>query len=156
MPHSENFICLSYSSLSFLIPKNDVISASFCDKSSFIKGVNGDSKIIMSSQIIPYIDVDLFAKYLDQTVVDSDVKTCIVVECKGIFKDSDTFGILTSSDCKVQNISLDEFSLFSNFYNDNFQKMGLLACRFDKNDNSKLGYLIDIKTFLKKYPESLL
>lgn len=155
MPHSENFICLSYSTINFLIPKSDVVNAFFCDKANFIRGVDGDSKVVVGSQMLPYIDVDLSAKLLNQTIVENDIKTCVVLNCPGIFKESDTFGIVTSSDCKVQKINLNEFAIFSEQYSNKLSKLGLVACKFNKNEPSKINYLINANQFMKKYQERL-
>lgn len=157
LPRSESFICLSYSTIEFLVPKKEAITASFCEKSNFLTDEKGNSKIIIDSKILPYVDVDIPIQRLNQEIQKKEIRTCIVITCKGIFEESETFGIVTSSDCKVLDLDLGEFSLFSEKYNSSFQNMGLVACNFDKNqEKQKLRYLIDINKFFKKYQEILL
>jgi len=147
-----NFICLSYSSIEFLFPKEDIIAASFCDKSNLIKDVDGNLKVMVSSQYLPFIDADVAVSKLNQEIHDKEIKTCIVIKNNGFFKDSENLAIVTSSDCKVIELPLDSFSLFSDIYSEDLKRKGIIACRF----NEKIGYLIDIDKFLKKYQEIML
>lgn len=162
MPLNENFICLTYSSVEFLIPKQDVVSALSCNDSNFLTNEKGERTIILSSKLLKYFDFDIFADSIGQAIRETNVKTCVVINCNNIFTDSKEIGIVTSAECKVKNIPLNSFSLFSSVYNTKLTEKGIIACKFkpitqattveapDSAGLEKICYLIDIKKLLAK------
>lgn len=146
----EKFICLEYSNLDIIISQKVAFSASFCNPSEFIKDKNGDDKTFFNSKWIPFIDVD---KYVPQSDKNRDndnigVKTCIVAHNKFLYENEPFFGLVTATDCKVKEFDFASFSIFSDLYNKFLEKKGIIACKFDAETNSKIGYLVDIEKFL--------
>lgn len=162
MQLSEKFVCLEYSDVELIIPQKDTFSAIFCDSSCYVKDQNGNGKTIFNSQWIPYIDLDKysFSQNLTVTAPKSScenstedlkkVKTCLIVNNETLFPDEKYYGIITSTDCKVKEFHLSDFSLFSDFYNGYLQKKGIIASKF----NQKIAYLLNIDVFLHEILKS--
>lgn len=148
MQPSEKFIFLEYTNLEIIIPQKAAYSAVFCDTSCLIKDQDGNRKTIFNSQWIPYINIDECVSFIDKTQKKIDIKTCIIIHNHSLYEKEKYFGIVTSSDCKVKEVKFSDFSPFSDYYNKIVKKNGIIACYFDRNSTSKIGYLIDLEKFL--------
>lgn len=148
MQHVEKFICLEYSDVDIIISQKTAFSAVFCNASCFIKDQNGNNKTIFNSKWIPFINIDECVSNLNKNQTDVDIKTCIIVHNKSLYKNEQYFGLVTATDCKVKEFKFSSFSVFSDFYNVFLEKKGIIACRFEQEVNSKIGYLVDIEKFL--------
>lgn len=155
MSNKENFICLSYGSIDYLIPKSDVYTAFICDASNLVTDSDGKNRIIFLSQQIPCYNLDELITGENQDT--SKFKTCIVIPSGQFKKDfkNEYFGLITTSECKVLSESLDIFSVFSDFYGSKLKQKGIVACVLNKDNSrdSKIGYLVDISIFMKKMLE---
>ena len=61
--------------------------------------------------------------------------------------------IVTTQECSVTIINLKDFGLFSDFYSEQFKKLGFLACSFK---NGRLRLVIDVKNTIKFMNDCLL
>lgn len=151
MHHDQNFISLSYTNVDFLIPKTDVFTALSCVQSDFTKNEDGEKKIKIASQLLSYIDFDIYAKTINQQMKEVHTKNCIILNCSNLIPNENQIALITCAECRVKQIPYKDFSLFSDFYGELLNKKGILACKF--NSDNKLSYLIETETFLKKYLE---
>lgn len=125
----EKFICISYSQVDFLIP-NAYVSSSV--------GVKDLNLSLLRDQDSGIFDFDEIASQFIQIPREADIKTMIALKDDGL----NHISIVTTQECKVCSISLDEFGLFSDFYSEQFQKLGFLACCFKED---RLRILMDVK-----------
>ena len=145
MQYLENFICLSYQTMDFLFPEDNVITAG-----------NSRGSLNYLGEELKTIDFDkavVQLRFLRGPAAHIDykkVRTTVILKNDGLMEDANHFALLTSADCKVTPVSLDTFSLFGQPY-DGLHKAGILACSFYEE---KIAYLIDLNVLLKKYFES--
>lgn len=141
MRYPENFICLSYKTIDFLIPEKKVVTA----------GCSGENLIYMGEKLLT-VDFDKALaelNFLKTTAADSEdkkIKTSIIMKNEGLVENAGCYALLTSSDCRVSSLTLDVFSLFEEPWA-SLKKNGLLACTFY---DDKIAYLIDCNLLLGK------
>lgn len=146
MQYPENFICLSYQTIDFLIPEDKVITAG-----------NSRGSLNYMGEELQTIDFDsavIKLKFLRGAAAHIDykkVRTTIIMKNEGLLEESNCFALLTSSDCKVTSLNLDTFSLLGEPYA-GLQECGILACAFY---DDKIAYLIDLNILLRKYLENV-
>ena len=133
MHRAENFICISYPKIDFLIPGDFVISA---------VSISDLDSSLLHDQTAGIFDFDEIAAVFAQLPREANIKTMILL--KG--EDDIPQSVVTAQECKVCTVQLDEFSLFTDFYADSFKKIGLLACIFN---NNRIRFLIDIKRIME-------
>lgn len=129
MPQPERFICITYPQIDFLIPSDYVASS---------VGVKDLNLSLLSDQKSGFFDFDEIASQFIQLPRESAIKTMIVL--KDV--DGERLSIVTTQECKVSMIDLREFGLFSDFYSENFKKLGFLACSFKEE---RLRILMDVR-----------
>ena len=129
MQQPEKFICISYSQVDFLIPSKFVSSS---------VGVKDLNLSLLRDSDSGIFDFDEIASQFIQIPREADIKTMIALKDEGL----NHISIVTTQECKVAIISLDEFGLFSDFYSEQFQRMGFLACSFQEN---RLRILMDVR-----------
>ena len=142
MQYPENFICLSYQTVDFLIPEEKIITA----------GNSRGSLNYMGEELqtVDFDKVGVQLKFLQGAAAHIDyrkVRTTIITKNEGLLEDAKYFALLTSSDCKVSSLTLDIFSLFEGPYT-KLKDYGILACTFY---DDRIAYLIDLNVLLKKY-----
>ena len=148
MRQPEKFISISYPHIDFLIPNDYVISS---------VGVKDLDMANLQSEESGIYDFDKIAAQFMQIPHESDIRTMIVL--KSDYSDSSNspeqkhISTITTRECKVCTIHLNELSLFSDFYSEQFQRFGLLACNFE-NDRIKL--LLDVKQIVNYLNDSVL
>ena len=140
MPQLEKFVCISYPQIDFLIPSEMVISS---------VGVKDLNLTLFRDQDSGFFDFDEIASQFIQIPRQAEIKTMIVLKVD----ETKHLSIVTTQECSVTIINLKDFGLFSDFYSDQFQKLGFLACSF-KNDRLRL--VIDVKNTLKFMNDCLL
>ena len=140
MPQPERFICITYPQIDFLIPSDYVASS---------VGVKDLNLSLLSDQKSGFFDFDEIASQFIQIPRESDIKTMIVMKTEG----KKHLSILTTQECKVSMIDLREFGLFSDFYSENFKKLGFLACSFKED---RLRILMDVKQTIEYMSNCLL
>ncbi len=133
MHRAENFICISYPKIDFLIPGDFVISA---------VSISDLDSSLLHDQTAGIFDFDEIAGAFSQLPREANIKTMILL--KG--EDDIPQSVVTAQECKVCTVPLDEFSLFTDFYASSFKEFGLLACILKKN---RIGLLIDIKKIME-------
>ena len=133
MLQPEKFICISYSSVDFLIPNDDVASA---------VGLKESNTEFMLGEGTGIYDFDALAADFEQTKRETNTNTMVMLKDKG----EGTLSFVTAQECKVCIIPLQEFNLFSDFYTERLKKYGILACSFVEN---KARFLIDVKTAIE-------
>ena len=133
MRQPDKFICISYPLIDFLIPNNNVISA---------VGVKDLDISLMHDQSSGIFDFDEIASAFIQIPRESEIKTMVVLKDD----DNSQISIVTTQECHVCTIELNDFSLFSDFYSDQFVKFGLLACKFE---DERVSFLMDVKKTIK-------
>ena len=132
MRQRDKFICISYSQIDFLIPNDYVVSA---------VGVKDVQIGMMHNENSGIFDFDDLATGFNQYPRPTHVKTMIVIK-----DDADEqVSIVTTQECKVCTVSLNEFSLFSECYSESFKQFGILACNFEEN---RMRLLIDVKQMI--------
>ena len=102
MQQPEKFICISYSQVDFLIP-NAYVSSSV--------GVKDLNLSLLRDQDSGIFDFDEIASQFIQIPREADIKTMIALKDDGL----NHISIVTTQECKVCSVSLDEFGLFSDF-----------------------------------------
>lgn len=157
MLHKENFICLSYGFVDYIIPKSDVYTAFICDSTNLITDKKGNNKVSFLSQEIPCFNFDKIHSSSEEQL--KQLQTCIVIknnEYKKELGNKDYFGIITTAECKVRVENLDIFSVLPDFYSIPLKEKGIVACELNKTNsrNNRIGYLIDISKFIKNALES--
>ena len=94
MQYPENFICLSYQTIDFLIPEDKVITAG-----------NSRGSLNYMGEELQTIDFDSAVtklKFLRGAAAHIDykkVRTTIIMKNEGLLDESNCFALLTSSDC---------------------------------------------------------
>ena len=132
MQRPDQFICISYSNIDFLIPNDDIASAvGLSDFSTDMIDVNSGT-----------YDFDELAADFKQAKRDTTSYTMVILKNDGL----NHFSFVTSQECKVCEIPLKNFSLFSSDYSESLKEHGILAC-ICKED--RLQYLLDVKKALK-------
>lgn len=129
MLQPEKFICISYSQIDFLIPNDEVVSA---------VGLTDFDPTLMQGSLTGIYDFDAIAAKFQQTPSQTNIRTMVVLNDEGEEKVS----VVTTRECRVCTISLENFSLFSDAYFENLHKIGVLACSFEEN---KIRYLLNVK-----------
>ena len=133
MPQSEQFICIPYPKIDFLIPNNTVVST---------VGVKDLNISLLHNETTGVFDFDEIAAQFKQTPREAEIKTLVVVKGLG----ENNLSIVTTQECTLCNIDLKDFGLFSDYYTEQFQKLGFLACSFKDN---RLRLILDIKSTIK-------
>ena len=140
MLQPEQFICIEYPQIDFLIPSDYVVSS---------VGVKDLDISLLHDQTSGIFDFDEIATSFLQIPRESEIKTMIVLK-----SDSDTHvSVVTTQECRVCKIKLKEFGLFSDFYSEQLQRFGVLACSFKEN---RLRLLMNIKTTIDYMNNSML
>ena len=127
MQQPDRFICISYSSIDFLIPHEEIDSA--VGLRDFNLDCGADTGIY---------DLDELAAEFNEGKKETSIYTMIILKAQ----DSRQLSFVTTHECKVCNIPLREFSLFSEIYSERLKNCGILACNFT---DSKLRFLLDIR-----------
>ena len=140
MRQPEKFICITYPQIDFLIPNEYVISC---------VGVKDLNISLLHDQNSGVFNFDDVAKKFNQPTRVSDIKTMIVIKGQGI----GNMSIVTNQECRVSNVPLNTFGLFSDSYSSQFESMGILACNFDKE---RLKLLINVKQIIEYMNNSFL
>ena len=92
-------------------------------------------------------DLDEIAADFHQTKRETSIYTMIMLKTQN----SRQISFITSRECRVCRISLQEFSLFSDLYSEKLKHFGILACSFTE---SKIRFLIDVRKIMD-YKNSL-
>ena len=129
MLQPEKFICIEYPQVDFLIPSDYVVSS---------VGVKDLDISLLHDQSSGIFDFDEIAAGFEQYPRKSDIKTMIVLKSD----DNSHMSVVTTQECRVCTIKLKEFGLFSDFYTEQFQRFGILACSFKDN---KIQMLMNVK-----------
>ncbi len=129
MQQPDKFICVSYSSIDFLIPNDEVFSA---------VGMMDIDDEVMSGSATGIFNLDALAREFKETPREANVCTMIVLKDKGQGQTS----LVTTQECKVCRIPLKDFSVFPERYANGFTDFGILACSFYKN---KLRFLLNAR-----------
>ena len=140
MQQPEKFVCISYPQIDFLIPNDAVLSS---------VGVKDLTISMLRDQEAGFFDFDEIASQFIQIPRQADIKTMIVLKGEG----EKHFSIVTTQECCISIINLKEFGLFSDFYSQQFQKLGFLACSFKEE---RLRIILDVKSTIKFMNDSLL
>ena len=140
MRQPEKFICISYSQIDFLIPNDYVVSA---------VGVKDVQFGLVHNQNSGVFDFDDIATGFSQYPRPTHVKTLIVLKDETDAQVS----IVTTQECRVCTVNLNDFGVFSDFYSAPFKQFGFLACTFEEN---RMGILIDVKQIIDYMNDSLL
>ncbi len=140
MQQPEKFICIPYPQIDFLIP-NDSVSSSV--------GVKDLNIALLRDQDSGIFDFDEIASLFIQIPRDADIKTMIALKEDG----KNHLSIVTTQECKVITVKLQDFGLFSDTYSEQFKKLGFLACCFDED---RLKILIDIRQTIHYMNDSFL
>ena len=133
MPQSEQFVCITYPKIDFLIPNNTVISS---------VGVKDLNISLLHNENSGFFDFDEIASQFKQSPRKTEIKTLIVVKGFG----ENHLSIVTTQECSLNLVNLEEFGLFSEYYAEQFQKLGFLACSFKDN---RLRLIMDVKSTIK-------
>ncbi len=139
MQQPEQFICISYSQVDFLIPNKYVVSAI---------GIRDVQVQFMNNQNSVIFDFDDIAIGFHQYGRPSHIKTLIVLN----YGDNN-ISIATTQECKVCTIDYNDFSLFSEFYSKPMKEFGFLACIFEED---RMKILLDLKQTIDFMNNSLL
>ena len=129
MLQPDKFISISYPQIDFLIPNDYVVSA---------VGVKDVQVNFMHDNNSGVFDFDDIATGFRQYPRPSHVKTLIVLKDE----DNNQFSIVTTQECKVCTVPLNQFRLISDNYAEGVKKFGLLACSFIDN---RVRFLMDVK-----------
>ena len=152
MLQPEKFISIAYQQVDFLIPNDNVISSVGVKDLDVAQLQRGEAGIY---------DFDEIASVFMQKPRESDLKTMIVMKAEKTEKNNkpgtagaeDHISIITTQECKVCTIPLQELSLFPDFYSDQFKKFGILACGFQDN---RIRLLIDVNQTINYMSDSVL
>ena len=125
----EKFICISYPQIDFLIPSDFVISA---------VSINDLDTSLLQDQTTGIFNFEDIASSFAQNPREANVKTMMLLQGD----DDIPVSVVTGQECKVCNVPLNNFSLFTDHYADCLKKIGLLACIFE---NERIKYLLDVK-----------
>ena len=139
MRQPDEFICISYPLIDFLIPNEYVVSA------VSVKDLDITPDL---SKTTGFFDFDKIASTFMQTSRKANIKTMVVLRPD----DDERVSIITAQECKVCTIPLKNFALFSDVYSEPLKKMGLLACSFIED---RIRFLIDIKKITEFMSDNL-
>ena len=131
MRQPEKFISIAYQQIDFLIPNDSVISS---------VGVKDLDMAQLQGGATGIYDFDEIASAFMQSPRESEIKTMIVLKASDGSDNRNS--IVTTQECRVCTIRLNEFSLFSDYYSEQFKKFGLLACSFE---DERVKFLIDVR-----------
>ena len=140
MQQPEKFVCIAYPQIDFLIPNDSVVSS---------VGVKDLNLSLLRDEEQGFFDFDEIASQFIQIPRQADMKSMIVL--KG--EEDKHFSIVTTQECCISIINLNEVGLFSDFYSQQFQKLGFLACSFKEE---RLRIILDVKSTIKFMNDSLL
>lgn len=129
----DQFVCISYSLVDFLIPGDDVLSA---------VGVEDFGTDFLMGQDSGIFDFEEIASKFTDDSLETNVKTMMVLKGEN---DTQMF-VVTAHECRLCTVKLDSFSLFTDFYSDFFKSFGLLACNFVGN---RIQFLLDVGRIIK-------
>ena len=132
MQQLDQFVCIEYPQIDFLIPQKDVLSC---------VGVKDVETSLLQNQHSGIVDFDEIAKKFNQSPRESDIKTMIVL--KGEEKQ---LSVITTQECRVFTMNYKDFGLFSDLYSKGFEHFGIFACSFD---SSRMRLLINAKQTIK-------
>ncbi len=139
MPQPEKFVCISYPQIDFLIPNDFVVSS---------VGVKDLSLSLLSSQTSNFFDFDEIASQFIQIPRQADIKTMIVLKGQKC-----NISIVTTQECRLCSMNLQSFGLFSDFYSQQFKKLGILACSFQEE---RLSILMDVEKTIAYMKDAVL
>ncbi len=140
MQQPDKFICISYSHIDFLIPNDYVVSA---------VGVKDVQIGLMHNDNSGIFDFDDIATKFNQYPRLTHVKSLIVIRDEN----DNQVSIVTTQECRVCTVHLNDFRLLSDFYSDSFKNFGLLAFKFS---NGKMSVLIDVNQIINYMNDNLL
>ena len=140
MQQPETFICISYSQIDFLIPNEYVQSA---------VGVKDVQIGLMHNENSGIFDFDDIAAGFSQYPRPTHVKTLIVLKDDN----NNQVSVVTTQECRVCNVKLEDFKLFSDYYSSGFKQFGFLACAFEDN---RMRILIDAMQLIDYMNDSML
>ena len=129
----EKFVCIPYPQIDFLIPSDEVVSS---------VGVKDLNISLLADQDSGFFDFDEIASKFIQIPREAEIKTMIILQGD----EKSHLSILTTQECRVSILSLINFRLFSDFYSEQFKKLGLLACYFMED---RLGILMDVNQMIR-------
>lgn len=127
MPQPETFISISYDTFDFLLPK-DGFSCVAADES------------YAAADMAAGYDLDELARTFSANIPKSSVRTLLLLN-----KGGEQLAFMTSCQCKVCTIALENFSVFADRYEAGMLQRGIIACRFTERG---ISYLLDIKKFV--------
>ena len=133
MKQPEKFISISYQKIDFLIPSEEVVSS---------VGVKDLNLSLLSDQESGFFDFDEIASKFIQIPRQAEIKTMIILQGN----EKARLSLLTTQECRVSILPLKNFRVFSDFYSEQFKKLGLLACSFTED---RLGILMDVKQMIR-------
>ena len=140
MLQPEKFVCIPYPQIDFLIPSDEVVSS---------VGVKDLNISLLAEQGSGFFFFVVIASKFIQIPCEAEIKTMIVLRGE----ENSHLSILTTQECRVSILALKKFSLFSDFYCEQFKKLGILACYFM---DDRLGILMDVKQMIHYMNDSLL
>lgn len=140
MQQPETFICISYSQIDFLIPNEYVQSA---------VGVKDVQIGLLHNENSGIFDFDDIAAGFSQYPRPTHVKTLIVLKDEN----ENQVSIVTTQECKVCTVKLNDFKLFTDCYSAGFRQFGFLACAFEAN---RMRILIDAMQLIDYMNDSML
>ena len=133
MQQPEKFVCIPYPQIDFLIPSEEVVSS---------VGVKDLNLSLLSDQESGFFDFDEIASKFIQIPRQAEIKTMIILQGN----EKARLSLLTTQECRVSILPLKNFRVFSDFYSEQFKKLGLLACSFTED---RLGILMDVKQMIR-------
>lgn len=133
MQQPEKFVCIPYPQIDFLIPSEEVVSS---------VGVKDLNLSLLSDQESGFFDFDEIASKFIQIPRQAEIKTMIILQGN----EKARLSLLTTQECRVSILPLKKFRVFSDFYSEQFKKLGLLACSFTED---RLGILMDVKQMIR-------
>ena len=140
MQQPDTFICISYSQIDFLIPNEYVQSA---------VGVKDVQIGLLHNENSGIFDFDDIAAGFSQYPRPTHVKTLIVLKDEN----ENQVSIVTTQECKVCTVKLNDFKLFTDCYSAGFRQFGFLACAFEAN---RMRILIDAMQLIDYMNDSML
>ncbi len=140
MQQPEKFICIPYSQVDFLIPNDYVVSA---------VGVKDVQLGFLHNDNSGIFDFDDIATKFNQYPRLTHMKSLIALKDEN----NNQISIVTTQECKVCTVHLQEFGLFSDFYAKPLMQLGILACNFT---DTKMRVLINVKQLVDYMNDSLL
>ena len=140
MLQPEKFVCIPYPQIDFLLPSEEVVSS---------VGVKDLNLSLLSDQESGFFDFDEIASKFIQIPRQAEIKTMIILQGN----EKARLSLLTTQECRVSILPLKKFRVFSDFYSEQFKKLGLLACSFTED---RLGILMDVKQTIAYMKDSQL